>query len=184
MSNQYPTAPALAISHWLNCPSPITLESLRGRVVMLHTFQMLCPGCVMHALPQASRARESFSERDLSVIGLHTVFEHHDVMDAAALAAFVQEYRLSFPIGIDQPGAGAVPLTMQAYELRGTPSVVLIDRQGRVRTNHFGRLDDMVLGALLGQLIAEVFEADEATRHVDAVQAAGVGCNDDGCVAR
>lgn len=50
-----PLAPAWHTSHWLGGP-PRTLESLRGRVVFLHAFQMLCPGCVSRALPQAGPA--------------------------------------------------------------------------------------------------------------------------------
>jgi thiol-disulfide isomerase/thioredoxin len=148
-------APPLLVSAWLNSASPLTLSALRGRVVMLHAFQMLCPGCVSHGLPQATRVHEMFAEDDVAVVGLHTVFEHHAVMGADALKVFIHEYRLRFPIGIDQRGAGPLPLTMQAYALQGTPSLVLIDRVGRVRLNHFGRIDDLALGALLGQLRAE-----------------------------
>lgn len=149
-------APALQISQWLNTPEPIALEGLRGRVVVLHAFQMLCPGCVSQGIPQANRIQAAFSARELVVIGLHTVFEHHAVMNAAALQVFAHEYGLSFPIGIDQPPArGHVPLTMQAYALKGTPSLVVLDRQGRIRLNHFGHLDDLRLGALLGRLIEE-----------------------------
>jgi hypothetical protein len=32
------------VSRWFNTAAPITLESLPGRVVAVHTFQMLCPG--------------------------------------------------------------------------------------------------------------------------------------------
>lgn len=39
-------APELAVSEWMNAPTPITLDALRGRVVYLHAFQALCPGCV------------------------------------------------------------------------------------------------------------------------------------------
>ena len=184
MFSHHPTAPALNISEWLNTSSAITLPSLRGRVVMLHAFQMLCPACVSHGLPQATKARAMFSEDDLSVIGLHTVFEHHGVMGAAALKAFVHEYRVGFPIGIDQPGEGATPLTMQAYALRGTPSVVLIDKLGRVRLNHFGSIEDMALGALIAQLIAELVEVEAAGGGLAVAQAAGGGCEDDGCVVR
>jgi hypothetical protein len=46
-------APALFASQWLNTPAPLALEQLRGRVVVLHALQMLCPGCVSHGLPQA-----------------------------------------------------------------------------------------------------------------------------------
>lgn len=155
-SSELDIAPPLQVSEWLNTRQPISLASLRGRVVVLHAFQMLCPACVAHGLPQASRIHDAFPEHEVAVIGLHTVFEHHAVMRADALRVFVREYRLAFPIGIDQPSAhGVIPQTMQAYGLRGTPSLVLLDRQGRLRLNHFGQLDDLRVGALLGQLVVE-----------------------------
>ena len=157
-------APPLEIGEWINTPGPLSLTAMRGRVVMLHAFQMLCPGCVSHGLPQASKVDEMFSDNDVAVIGLHTVFEHHDVMGANALKAFMHEYRWRFPVGIDKRSSGHIPLTMQAYSLQGTPSLVLIDRLGRVRLNHFGRIDDMALGALIGQLSAEPAVGDVATQ--------------------
>ncbi|MFJ3460128.1 peroxiredoxin family protein [Achromobacter spanius] len=149
-------APALQTTQWLNTPHPIDLAALRGKVVVLHAFQMLCPGCVMHGLPQAERVHRLFRNQDVAVIGLHSVFEHHAVMTPQALEAFVHEYRWSFPIGIDQPdGHNGIPLTMRTYALRGTPSLILIDREGRMRLHHFGHLDDLVLGAAVGQLLSE-----------------------------
>ena len=179
-------APALRVTRWLNTPQALTLEALRGRVVVLHTFQMLCPACVSHGLPQATRTHEFFERKDVVVIGLHTVFEHHAVMNEAALQAFIHEYRLAFPIGIDAAADDdPVPLTMQAYGLRGTPSVVLIDRVGRVRLNHFGRIDDMALGALIGQVAAEAPPAGAAPALSVAVSDTGrvapPGCDDTGC---
>jgi peroxiredoxin len=173
-------APELQISQWLNTPAPISLSQLRGRVVVLHAFQVLCPGCVAHGLPQATLIRETFSESDVAVIGLHTVFEHHTVMNADALRAFVHEYRLSFPIGIDMSAErGGIPKTMSAYGLRGTPSLVLIDRDGAVRLNHFGRIDDMRVGALIGQLVA-ASERPAATREANRLGGAAT-CNADHC---
>ncbi len=151
------SSPPLQVSQWLNSHTPVTLDGLRGRVVVLHTFQMLCPGCVSHGLPQALRLHCLFPQDRVAVIGLHTVFEHHDVMGPQALRVFLDEYRIAFPVGVDQadPG-GPVPLTMQAYGLRGTPSVVVFDPQGRVRLSHFGQIDDLQLGAVIGQLLAEM----------------------------
>lgn len=150
-------SPPLQVSQWLNTPQPVTLEHLRGRVVVLHTFQMLCPGCVSHGLPQALRVHRGFPQDRVAVIGLHTVFEHHDVMGPQALRVFLDEYRIAFPVGIDRADPGSpVPLTMRAYGLRGTPSVVVFDRQGHVRLSHFGQMDDLQLGAVIGQLLAEV----------------------------
>ena len=156
MRTQPNAAPLWEVSEWLNTPEPITLLGLRGRVVVLHTFQMLCPSCVSHGIPQAMRIHQLFPKDEGAVIGLHTVFEHHEVMHAEALKVFMHEYRVPFPVGIDKAGvSGPVPLTMEAYGLRGTPSLGLFDRQGRVRLSHFGQVDDLQLGAAIGQLIAE-----------------------------
>ena len=155
MSSALPFAPALQVSGWFNVEAPISLESLRGRVVLLHAFQMLCPGCISHGLPQARRVQQMFPADQVAVIGLHTVFEHHAVMGPDALEVFIEEYGWTFPIAVDAPAAdgGPIPLTMRALELRGTPSFVLIDREGRIRLQHFGAMDDLALGAAIGQLL-------------------------------
>ena len=151
-----PLAPELAVGRWFNAPTPITLANLRGRVVMLHAFQMLCPGCVAHGTPQAQRAYDLFHNTDLAVIGLHTVFEHHTAMTPVSLEAFIHEYRLTFPIGVDQPSEdGPIPVTMRRYEMRGTPTTVVIGRDGGIRHHGFGQEDDLALGAMLGTLLAE-----------------------------
>ena len=131
MSVQHlPLAPELVVSEWFNTPLPITLEGLRGKVVYLHSFQLLCPGCVAESLPQVKRIERLFANTDLKVIGLHTVFEHHAAMTPVTLKAFIHEYRLTSPIGVDQADDGDVPVTMARYGLRGTPSSVLIGRDG------------------------------------------------------
>jgi len=181
MTHPHPEAPALQVAQWLNTETEPTLAALRGRIVVLHAFQMLCPACVSHGLPQARKMRQLFAARDVAVIGLHTVFEHHAVMTPAALDAFVREYRYTFPIGIDRPVAGSsIPATMRAYQLQGTPSTVLIDRQGRIRLSHFGLLDDMAVGAAIGQLAAE---AAESPLVAAAPEEAGVP-DDAGCDAQ
>ena len=115
---------------------------------MLHAFQMLCPGCVQHGLPQAQKIHAFFEQTEVAVIGLHAVFEHHAAMTPVALRAFVHEYRIAFPVGVDSAGTdGPVPQTMQAYGLRGTPSLLLIDRQGRLRRHSFGADEDLAVGA-------------------------------------
>ncbi len=122
---------------------------------MLHAFQMLCPACVTRATPQASAVAECFAADDFQLIGLHTVFEHHRVMDVDALRVYVAEFRVPFPIAIDQPAEnGPVPVTMAKLGLQGTPSTVLVDRAGNISLSHFGVLSDMQLGAMVGQLLA------------------------------
>jgi hypothetical protein len=150
-------APDWHVSQWFNTTQPLTLAALKGSVTVLHAFQMLCPGCVSHGIPQAKAIRAAFPADRLAVIGLHTVFEHHEAMGPVALKAFLHEYRLGFPVGIDEadPDGNPVPLTMQAYRLQGTPSLILIDKLGRIRLHHFGQIDDLRVGAAIGQLLTE-----------------------------
>lgn len=148
-------APSLAVAQWFNTDQDLTLESLRGEVIVMEAFQMLCPGCVSHGIPQAQRIQQTFGE-DVTVLGLHTVFEHHAAMTPVSLEVFLHEYRITFPVGVDehQPGVDT-PVTMSRYQLRGTPSLVVTDRKGLVRASTFGQQSDLALGALLGQLLDE-----------------------------
>ncbi|MDN5780629.1 MAG: TlpA family protein disulfide reductase [Luteimonas sp.] len=153
-------APEWAISRWFNADGALSLQSLRGRVVFLHAFQMLCPGCVQHAVPQSLKVAAAFASTDLAVIGLHTVFEHHQVMGPDALQVYLHENRITYPVGVDAYHdrdfvQNPLPLTMQAYAMQGTPTLLLIDRQGRLRRQRFGLVDDLPLGAEIATLLAE-----------------------------
>ncbi|MGE0847761.1 MAG: hypothetical protein AB7L41_15955 [Flavobacteriaceae bacterium] len=147
--------PAFHAAGWLNTERPLALEDFRGRVVAIEVFQMLCPGCVLHGLPQAQRLAQTFDAPDLAVIGLHSVFEHHEGNSRETLAAFLHEWRIRFPVAIDAPGNDAMPRTMAAWALQGTPSLVLLDRRGRMRARHFGQVADLALGAQIMELIRE-----------------------------
>jgi len=168
----------LDVSAWLNGAAPAT----EGKVVAVHAFQMLCPGCVAHGIPQAVKMQQAFPE--LVVLGLHSVFEHHDVMTQRALEVFIHEYRLPFPVAVDRPIPDSpVPATMQHYALRGTPSLLLFDRAGRLRLNHFGSIDDMVLGGVIGRLLAEQPESSakgDPAAHSDQLSD-GAACDASGC---
>lgn len=146
-------APPWTTTEWLNS-EPLTLEGLRGQVVVLEAFQMLCPGCVSGALPQAIKLTQVFG-KDIAVVGLHTVFEHHAAMTPVSLRAFVHEYRLTFPIGVDAHNDGLHPITFGRYGMQGTPTTILIDRAGQIRVHHFGAADDMALAKTVTRLVLE-----------------------------
>ncbi len=161
MSNVAPMAPEWQVEVWLNTQAPLELSQLRGRVVLLHAFQMLCPGCVSHAVPQAERVHREYAELGVSVVGMHSVFEHHAAMTTVALEAFLHEYRVTHPVGVDARVASTpIPATMHRYGMRGTPTLILIDRDGKLRLQEFGGMDDLRLGMMLGQLLAEPSNPD------------------------
>ena len=182
-------APEWRTTTWLNSPEPLSLVRLRGRVVLLHAFQMLCPGCVARGIPQAQRVAELFAGAPLTVVGLHTVFEHHEAMRVESLRAFLHEYRVRFAVGVDAPtdNDDPIPQTMRAYAMQGTPTTVLIDARGRLRRQVFGVHEDLLLGAELQTLLLEA-RADALSAAVTSVstQSEAVlpgGCDDVACRA-
>jgi len=108
---------------------PLTLSSLRGRVVVLAAFQVLCPNSIASGVPQARRIHETFAPSDGRGDRHAYDLRAPRCLQPGVLKAFIQEYRLKFPIALDQPNpAGPIPHTMERYKMRGTPSLVLIDR--------------------------------------------------------
>ena len=172
--------PELKTSHWFNTNEPLTLEKLRGRVVLIEAFQMLCPGCVSRGLPQAQRVANTFSADDVAVIGLHTVFEHHAAQGSQeALKAFLHEYRITFPVAMDAASDnGDLPQTMMAYGLQGTPSLLLFDREGALRANRFGVEEDLQLGA---QIMALVLERPGRVKGRLDDDSVSENCDENGC---
>lgn len=173
-----PLAPEISVSRWFNTERDLSLADLREKVVVIEAFQMLCPSCVSHGLPQAQSVHDLFPKDKVAVIGLHTVFEHHDAMTPVSLEAFLHEYRITFPVGVDTKGAGDLPRTMQAFQMRGTPTLILIDPRGRLRAHYFGQVTDLQLGADIAMLIAEG-ESDLLSK--DCLDTPKSGCNDEAC---
>ncbi|MGO9514002.1 MAG: peroxiredoxin family protein [Steroidobacteraceae bacterium] len=158
-------APELSVHTWFNTDRPLHLSALRGRVVVLVAFQVLCLNSSAYGIPQARRIHETFEPNDVAVIGLHTTFEHHEAYSSALLKAFIHENRVKFPIALDTPNAaGPIPHTMERYKMSGTPSLVLIDRDGLIRKHAFGAADDLRIGAEIGALTQESRAAATAAR--------------------
>ena len=159
MKQEYVKAPELIVQKWLNSDSEISLDILKGKVVVIFAFQMLCPGCVENSIPQAKNVHAIFNPQDVAVLGLHTVFEHHDAMTEVSLKAFLHEYRISFPVAIDQPSTttnNPLPETMSLYGMGGTPTLILVDRKGYLRKHKMGHEQDLIVGAEIMNLVNEI----------------------------
>ena len=162
------TPPELAVTRWLNTEAPVTLKALKGRVVALMAFQMLCPGCVDKGLPLLRKLSQRFNPDQVAVIALHSVFENHEVMTEKALEVFQKEYKWRFPIGIDKPNGTNPPQTFATYQMQGTPSLLVFDRAGRLRRHYFGHPDEMVIAAELMALAIE--DADGPREQAAAIE--------------
>jgi peroxiredoxin len=148
-------APEIAASAWLNTPEPLSLEQLKGRVVALYAFQSRCQGCLQAALPQARSLWTAFSRADLEVIGLHCPFESASRLDRAALEALLAEEGIEFPVALDADGASYQPETFSRYSMQGTPTLVLIARNGKRRLQSLGHVDDEQVRQAVQELIGE-----------------------------
>lgn len=140
----------IEVLKWINVGGDFQIPE--GKVVAVHAFQMLCPGCVLHGVPQSQRLHSLFSPERVAVLGLHTVFEHHEAMREPSLRAFLHEFRVGFPVGIDAPSESNLPKTMQKFHLQGTPSWLLFDRDGNLKLQVFGQIEDLILGAEIARL--------------------------------
>jgi hypothetical protein len=83
-------------------------------------------------------------------------------MSSKTLKAFLLEYRLTSPVGVDQAADDSdIPVTMPRYHFRGTPSSVLIGRDGLVIHQSFGVEDDILLGARIAMALRETVPAKD-----------------------
>lgn len=153
--------PEFQASAWFNAETPPTIKDLKGKVVVLAAFQQHCPGSLRHGIPQAARLAASFNDDEVVVIGLNTPFEEAKAQDKAALETFVADHGLTFPVALDKTNGKDLPKTMEAYEIQGTPTVLIFDRQGRLRRHYLGQVDDLRLGA---EVMALTIEARDAPR--------------------
>jgi peroxiredoxin len=148
-------SPEIAASGWLNTAEPLTSDELKGRVVAIYAFQQKCQGCLELSLPQAKEVWETFSRDDVAVIGLHCPFESSSRSDKAALESFLQRQGIRFPVAMDADGTDWQPETFSRYSMQGTPTLVLIGRNGTRRLQRMGHVPDLKLGAALQELIDE-----------------------------
>lgn len=156
------TPPELVTAQWFNAPEPLSLKKLKGKVVVVVAFQMLCPGSLRHSLPQAQRIARAFNSDEVAVVGLHMVFENHADMSPSQLEPFLKTEHIEIPIAVDKQGASGLPETMEAYGMQGTPTLLVYDRQGRLRRHYLGAVDDVRLGA---EIMALCIEDKKAPRE-------------------
>lgn len=158
-------AKQLSIEKWVNCVDDFEFDVLCDKIKIIHAFQMLCPGCVYRGIPQTIDIYHNFNSENVSVVGLHTVFEHHNVMTPEALDVFIHEWKIPFPVGIDKHlNNHWMPETMKSYQLQGTPSLIIIDHLGEIKLNHFGHIHQVELEKLILNLI-EKLEKDKQQQH-------------------
>ncbi len=147
--------PEIVAQRWLNSETKRSLKAEKGKVVVVAIWQLICPGSQKFGLPQAMRLRGSFDENEVTVFALHMPFERLDEQTPEKVEAYLNENGITIPVALDKPNGDGLPETMKAYELQGTPALLLFDRQGRLRRHYLGAVDDFRLGAEVMALLIE-----------------------------
>ena len=115
---------------WLNSP-PMTLQSLRGKVVLVDFWTFACINC-QRALPHVRAWAEKYKNQGLVVIGVHSPeFAFERKVDNVKRAA--RELGLGFPIAVDNDFA-----VWRSFSNRYWPAHYFVDARGRIRFHHFG----------------------------------------------
>ncbi len=129
-SDAPPAPPLTTNGTWINS-EPLMLESLRGRVVLLNFWSYRCPYC-RNALPELSRLDARFRKRGLTVIGIHSPMMESDKV-LANVRTQVTALGLHYPVVTDNGHQ-----LWDAFEMEAWPTVVLLDKAGRIRFTHTG----------------------------------------------
>jgi len=147
--------PEISAQRWLNSDKKRTLKAEQGKVVVVAIWQLACPGSQKYGLPQAMRLRRAFDEREVAVFGLHMAFEKFAEQSPEKVEAYLAENDITIPVALDKSDGENLPETMRAYELQGTPAMLIFDRQGRLRRHYLGAVDDLRIGAEVMALLIE-----------------------------
>ena len=122
---------------WINS-QPISLKSLRGKVVVIDFWAFDCSPCV-EAMPHIVQLHEKYAKSGLVVIGIHTPRADYE-KDPMKLREAITKMGITFPVLVDNKAQ-----IFRDYLCDLWPSQFVIDRNGIVRYSHggVGRYDDM-----------------------------------------
>ena len=115
----------------------VGLTDFLGEVVLLNFWATWCEPCKTE-MPLLQSTFDSFKDQGLVVLGI-------DFDESADLvASFGDEFSLTFPLLLDPGGK-----IQQQYKVRGYPTTVVLDREGRILAYHIGILTDSQLDSFM-----------------------------------
>jgi uncharacterized protein YyaL (SSP411 family)/thiol-disulfide isomerase/thioredoxin len=141
------------VSAWIGTDVPLTLERLRGHVVILDFFTYCCINC-LHVLPELAAVEERFAGQPVVVIGVHCAkFPTESQKESVERA--LQRHGVRHPVVHDP-----VHAIWEEYAVRSWPTVVVVDPTGRIALQQPGEIGRAELGDLVAALLAEGRAAD------------------------
>lgn len=150
ITNDYGPVPEFTgLSKWLN-PDDQTLSitQLKGKVVLVDFWTLGCINCI-HTLPYVTKWYDTYKDRGLIVIGIHTpefAYEHETNNVKKAIA----QYKIHYPVAQDNDFA-----TWKAFNNQYWPAYYLIDKKGIIRYQHSGEGEYETVESTIQSLLKE-----------------------------
>jgi cytochrome c biogenesis protein CcdA/thiol-disulfide isomerase/thioredoxin len=149
---------------WLNSP-PLTVEALKGKVVLVDFWTYSCINC-LRAIPYVRAWAEKYKDQGLVMIGVHAPeFAFEKNIDNVKKA--VSDLKIGYPVAIDNDYA-----IWRAFSNQYWPAHYFIDAEGRIRHHHFGEGDYEGSERAIRQLLGEAGKTN-LSAGVVAVNASG-----------
>jgi thiol-disulfide isomerase/thioredoxin len=150
--SQFKKAPEFAqISGYINTPnnnSPITLSSLKGKVVLVYIWTYTCINSI-RPMPYIHDWNQKYSDKGLVIVGVHSP-EFTFEKNYANVKDTVQRFGITYPVILDSDHG-----TWNAYENQYWPRYYLIDTQGYIRYDHIGEGSYDQIEKAIQSLVAE-----------------------------
>ncbi len=128
-----PASDFIVGGQWFNSP-PLSLQDLRGKVVLVDFWTYSCINC-QRTFPYLKSWNEKYKDKGLVIIGVHSPefeFEKNPENVKKALT----DFGITYPVVQDNDFS-----TWRAYNNRYWPAKYLIDKDGNIRYEHFGEGD-------------------------------------------
>ena len=119
------TPPEIDVAQWFNVEKPLSLEKLKGKVVLIDFWATYCGPCVKK-LPEVQALHDKYAEKGLVVIGMHLP------EISGACEKFVEGHDFTFPIALDSGK------TAESYGVHAAPQYFLVNRKGKVVSGYEG----------------------------------------------
>lgn len=148
------------VSAWINT-QPLTMELLKGKVVLIDFWTYSCINC-LRTLPFLKEWDKNYRDKGLVIVGVHTP-EFAFEKDLSNVKTAVDNLGVLYPVALDNDYG-----TWRAYHNHYWPAHYLIDQKGIVRMIHFGEgaygETENAIRDLLGMPPVEVLETKTISR--------------------
>lgn len=133
-------------TNWFNS-EPITTESLKGKVVLIHFWAISC-GICKESLPDINRWIETYGPRGLTVIAVHMPRQESDT-DVEAVKEVIAEYKIKQPCVVDNWHT-----ITDAFDNKYVPAYYIYDAESSLRHYQAGEKAIKIVEPVLDRVLS------------------------------